>query len=98
MFRFTMDNTVEVNASEEQLAHAGIARDDDFAGRLRETDDVTDDETVFLAERDVDALDEAVAFVQGVFFHPPGRVWLGADEHAVTDAVLARVPKPGAEG
>lgn len=98
MFRFTMDNTVEVNAGEEQLAHAGITRDDDFAGRLAETDDVTGNETVFMAERDVDSLDEAVAYVQGVFFHPPGRVWLGADEHAVTDEVLARVAKPGAEG
>lgn len=96
MFRFTMDNTVEVDLSGAELTTAGMGRDDVFADALRETNDLPENETVFQCERQVDDLDEAVEFVQGVFFHPPTRVWLGADEHVVTDELVARVRKPTA--
>jgi len=96
MFRFTMDNETEVDLSGAELTTAGIGRDDVFADALRDTDDLPDNETVFLCERDVKDLDEAVEFVQGVFFHPPTRVWLGEDALTVTDEVVARVRKPTA--
>ena len=96
MFRFTMDNTVEVDISGAELTTAGIGRDDVFADALRETNDLPDNETVFTCERQVEDLDEAVEFVQGIFFHPPTRVWLGDEEHEVTDEVVARIRKPTA--
>lgn len=95
MFRFTMDNETEVDLSGAELTTAGIGRDDVFADALRDTDDLPDNETVFMCERDVDDLDEAVEFVQGIFFHPPTRVWLnGEDAQPVTTEVVARVRKP----
>jgi hypothetical protein len=97
MFRFTMDNTVEVDLSGAELTTAGMGRDDVFADALRDTDDLPENETVFMCERPVADLDEAVEFVQVVFFHPPTRVWLdGEDAQTVTDEVVARVRKPTA--
>lgn len=97
MFRFSMDNTAEVDINADQLATANIGRDDDFAERLRMTDDYRDDETVFRAENaDPETLDEAVAYVQGLFFRAPNRVWLGStgDAQEVTAEIANRAIQP----
>ena len=99
MFRFSIDNTVDVDINRDQLATAGIGRDDDFAERLRMTGDYRDNETVFRAENEnPETVEEAVAFVQGLFFRAPDRVWLGAtgDAQEVTDEIANRVEPPTA--
>lgn len=69
MFRFSISNTAEVDINAGELETANVGRDDDFAERLRRTDDYRDDETVFRAEnRNPETVEEAVAFVQGLFF------------------------------
>ncbi len=97
MFRFSIDNTVEVDTNDAQLATANIGRDDSFAERLRMTDDYRDNETVFRAENEnPHTLEEAVAYVQGIFFRAPDRVWLGTtgDAQEVTAEVTQRVQPP----
>lgn len=97
MFRFSIDNTTEVDVNQGELATASIGRDDHFAERLRMTDDYRDDETVFRAENEnPETLEEAVAFVQGIFFRAPNRVWLGTtgDAQEVTDEIANRAIQP----
>lgn len=96
MFRFSIDNTVDVDINDDQLATANVGRDDDFAERLRRTNDYRDDETVFRAENaDPETLEEAVAFVQGLFFRAPDRVWLGDGEgQEVTAEIANRAIQP----
>lgn len=97
MFRFSIDNTVAVDVNDGELVTASIGIDNDFAERLRMTDDYRDDETVFRAENEnPETLEEAVAFVQGIFFRAPNRVWLGAtgDAQEVTAEVANRAIQP----
>ena len=96
MFRFTIDNTAEVNSDEKTLTSHAVTADDAFAARLRETNEITDDETVFMAERDVETAEEAAEFVNGLFYRLPTRVWLAdGSEHAIGPDVLPRLDKPG---
>lgn len=99
MFRFSINNTVEVDVNEAQLVTANIGRDDDFAERLRRTDDYRHHETVFRAENeDPQTLEEAVAYVQGIFSRAPDRVWLGAtgDAQEITAEIANRAIQPPA--
>ncbi len=99
MFRFTISNDVEVDVNAGELETANIGRDDSFAERLRMTDSYRDDETVFRAENEnPETLEEAVAYVQGIFFRAPNRVWLGGDGDAqeVTAEIANRAIEPPA--
>ena len=70
-----------------------------LADRLRETDDMIEDETVFMAEHPVDTPEEAAQYVSGLFAHPPVRVWLAdGSEHTIGADVLGRIEPPGAVG
>lgn len=96
MFRFAIDNTVDVNADEATLATHAVTRDDDFYTRLQETDDVTDDETVFMAERDAETPEAAAEFVNGLLYRFPTRVWLAdGTEHRIDADTLGPIDAPG---
>ncbi len=97
MFRFSISNTREVDVNAGELETANVGRDDSFAERLRMTGDYRDDETVFRAENaNPQTLDEAVAYVQGLFFRAPDRVWLGSggDAQEVTAEIANRAIEP----
>ena len=97
MFRFSMENNVQLDTNPRQLATANITPDEDFAERLKDTDEYRRDEQYYRAENESPAsLGEAIEFVQGIFFHPPRRVWLDGALHEVKPDDLSGLRKPHA--
>lgn len=97
MFRFSIEKNTQVNASANQLMSQGISEDRDFAERLPAAGEYEEGETYYRADYETPRnVQEAVDYVQGIFFHPPRRVWISGDLHEVTDEHLARSRKPDA--
>ena len=97
MYRFSIQDDVELATTAEQLAAAGITEDAGFAETLRGTDAYADDERYFRVEnRTPSSVAEAAEYVQGVLFHPPRRVWIDGDIYPVEADDLATAEKPGA--
>lgn len=83
MFRFSMD-AEPLAVNKDQLATAGITEDEEWEERLKEQDDYREGERYYRSDQErPGTLEEAVAFVQGVFERPPRRVWLGEEVHEV---------------
>ena len=95
MFSFSMDKSVPLDVTPGELAQQNIGESRDLVERLRATDQYRADERYYRAENASPAsLQEAISYVQGIFFHPPQRVWFGDEVHEVTDDDLAGTKKP----
>lgn len=82
MFRFAMHREDVTAVTEKQLISHNISVDEDLVEILG--DEARDDERYFRAENvDPASPEEAVAFVKGIFFFPPRRVWLGGEAHVL---------------
>jgi hypothetical protein len=97
MFRFSIDRIAARDANQGQLVSACITLDEDFSQRMTEAGEDRAYELFYRVENRIPKTPvEAVEFVQGVFFHPPERVWIGDEEYEVTDEDVATIRKPGA--
>lgn len=97
MFSFSMDKNVPLDTGRGQLAHHGIGEDHDLARRLRDRGELRDDRLYYRAENENPrTIQEAVEYVQKIFFHPPEQVWMGGEVIDVTDEHLEGTRKPGA--
>jgi hypothetical protein len=97
MFSFSMDKNVRFDVRGKQLAQQAIGEDRELEQFLRDNGGYRDDELYFRAENaQPKTLQDAIAFVQGIFFHPPNRIWLGHEAEAleVTDEDVAGARKP----
>ena len=94
MFRFSVDRESAERVNEKQLASNGVGRDDDWEEGLRDTDDFRSEEAYFRADTTTpNSVEEAVSYVQGLFFTTPERVWLGDELHEIDREVTERVQK-----
>ena len=99
MFQFSIEKTVRPGASTGSPASHAITEDPDWAERLKNTGEYRENERYFRAENEnPDSVEKAVEFVQGIFFHPPTRVWIDDKEYTVTESIEERVRKPVAPG
>ena len=97
MFRFSMEKGIRFDTNSGQLVTANIAPDEDWGERLKGTGEYKEDESYFRAENmQPKSVEQAVEFVQGIFFHAPNRVWIGGEGHEVTEAIANSVRKPTA--
>lgn len=94
MFRFSVDTSSAERVNEKQLASHDVGRDDDWAQGLRDTDEYHDSEAYFRAETQTPkSIEEAVTFVQGLFFTTPERVWIGDELHEIDQETAERSAK-----
>ncbi len=95
MFRFSMEKGVQYDTNERQLYTADIASDEDWGERLKGTGEYREEETYYRAENmQPNSVEQAVQFVQGIFFRAPNRVWIGGEGHEVTAEMVNRILKP----
>lgn len=94
MFRFSVDRESAERANEKQLASNDVGRDDDWEEGLRDTGDYRKSEVYFRADTVTPGSpEEAVTYVQGLFFTTPERVWIGDDVYEVDKDMTARAEK-----
>ncbi len=97
MFRFSMEKGVQYDTNERQLYTADIASDEDWGERLKGTGEYREEETYYRAENmQPNSVEQAVQFVQGIFFHAPNRVWIAGEGHEVTTEMVNALRKPTA--
>lgn len=95
MFHFSIDRDATLDTNDRQMATAGITEDRQFAENLG--DDYREDERYYRVENESpEDVREAIAFVRGVLFHIPARVWLGGALHEIDAADYAAADKPTA--
>lgn len=94
MFRFSIDRASAERANKEQLASHDVGPDEDWEEGLRDTGDYRDEEAYFRADTTTpSSVEEAVSYVQGLFFTTPERVWIGDDVHEIDQATANRAHK-----
>ncbi len=94
MFRFSVDNDTAKRVDKKQLASNNVAPDEDWERGLRDTDDHVEGESYFRAETaNPSSLEEAISFVQGLFFTTPDRVWIGDEVYEVDEEDVERARK-----
>lgn len=93
MFRFSVDKDSAKRANKKQLASNDVGPDEDWEQGLRDTDAHNENESYFRAETASPAsVEDAISFVQGLFFTTPERVWIG-DELFEVDEEMANRPR-----
>lgn len=94
MFRFSIDQSSAERANEKQLASHNVGPDEDWAEGLRDTEGIRESEAYFRAETQTPkSIEEAVRFVQGLFFTTPERVWIGDDVYEVDQETVERAQR-----
>lgn len=94
MFRFSVDKESAERANKKQLASNNVGPDEDWEQGLRGTDEFEPDERYFRADAvSPSSVEEAISFVQGLFFTTPERVWIGDDVYEVDRETADRVRK-----
>lgn len=94
MFRFSVDKDSAERADKKQLASHEIGPDEDWEQGLRDTNAYREDERYFRADGTTPAsVNDAVSFVQGLFFTTPERVWLGDEVFEVDTETANRARK-----
>lgn len=94
MFRFSVDRESANRANEKQLASHDVGRDDDWEEGLRDTGDHRSTEAYFRADTTTpNSVEEAVSFVQGLFFTTPERIWMRDEVHEINRDTTERAEK-----
>lgn len=94
MFRFSVDNESAERVNKKQLASNNIGPDEDWEQGLRDTDDYEAGESCFRAETaNPSSLEDAISFVQGLFFTTPERVWIGDEVYEVDEEAAEHARK-----
>lgn len=94
MFRFSIDKDSAERASEKQLISNDVGRDEDWEEGLRDTGEFDPAERCFRADTATpSSVDEAVSFVQGLFFTTPERVWIGDEVYRIDEETVQRAEK-----
>lgn len=94
MFRFSVDRESAQRVNEKQLASNGVGRDDDWEEGLRDTGEYRKSEAYFRADTTTpDSVEEAISYVQGLFFTTPERVWIGDEVQEIDKEMTERAEK-----
>lgn len=94
MFRFSVESASAERANKKQLASNNVGPDEDWEEGLRDTDDHVEGESYFRAETvNPSSLEEAISFVQGLFFTTPERVWIGDEVYEIDEETAAGARK-----
>lgn len=94
MFRFSVDRKSAERVNQKQLASHAVGRDDDWEEGLRDTGDYRNAEAYFRADTtSPDSVEEAISYVQGLFFTTPERVWIGDDLFEIDQEMTERAQK-----
>lgn len=94
MFRFSVDKESAERANKKQLASNDVGPDEDWEEGLRDTDDYRDSERYFRADTVTPkSVEEAISYVQGVFFTTPERIWIGGDLYEIDEEDTERAEK-----
>lgn len=94
MFRFSVDRKSAERVNEKKLASNGVGRDDDWEEGLRDTGDYRSSEACFRADTArPKSVEEAISYVQGLFFTTPERVWIGDEVHEIDQERTERAEK-----
>lgn len=94
MFRFSVDNESAKHVNKKQLASNDVGPDDDWEQGLRDNDEHVEGESYFRADGVTpSSLEEAISYVQGLFFTIPERVWIGGEVHQVDEEAAERARK-----
>lgn len=94
MFRFSIDRASAERANKKQLASHDVGPDEDWEEGLRDTGDYRGEEAYFRADTTTpSSVEEAVSYVQGLFFTTPDRVWIGDDVFEIDQETAASASK-----
>lgn len=94
MFRFSVDKDSAKRVNKKQLASNNVGPDEDWEQGLRDTDAYDANERYFRADTASPAsVEDAVSFVQGLFFTTPERVWIGDEVFDIDEETANRARK-----
>ena len=94
MFRFSVDKDSAKRVNKKQLASNDVGPDEDWEQGLHDTDAYNENESYFRAETASPAsVEDAISFVQGLFFTTPERVWIGDELFEIDEETANRARK-----